>query len=198
MRQVITSAAIQQEVRAGEGDLPALMVRYQGGEAVAIEELVRRLSPALLRFFWFSQRSTMEAEDLLQDCWLRIHRSRHTYRPPEPVLPWIFAIARHTRLDGYRRSRRRSAREVLVAEPPETAPVEAEKGGDDGEAMRELLNRLPPPQREVIVMLKMSGMSLQEVARAISSSVGAVKQKAHRAYANLRRMLDEKRENKDA
>jgi DNA-directed RNA polymerase specialized sigma24 family protein len=44
----------------------------------------------------------------------------------------------------------------------------------------------------------MSGMSLQEVARAISSSVGAVKQKAHRAYANLRRMLDEKRENKDA
>jgi RNA polymerase sigma-70 factor (ECF subfamily) len=154
MRQVITSAAIQQEVRAGEGDLPALMVRYQGGEAVAIEELVRRLSPALLRFFWFSRRSTMEAEDLLQDCWLRIHRSRHTYRPPEPVLPWIFAIARHTRLDGYRRSRRRSAREVLVAEPPETAPVEAEKGGDDGEAMRELLNRLLPPQREVIVMLK--------------------------------------------
>jgi len=85
------------------------MVRYQGGEAAAIEELVRRLSPTLSRYLLFSQLSAAEAEDLLQDCWLRIHRSRHTYRPPEPVLPWIFAIARHTRLDGYRRGRRRAA-----------------------------------------------------------------------------------------
>jgi RNA polymerase sigma-70 factor (ECF subfamily) len=49
---------------------------------------------------------------------------------------------------------------------------------------------LPQSQREVIFMLKVSGMSLEEVARATASTVGAVKQKAHRAYAALRRMLE--------
>jgi RNA polymerase sigma-70 factor, ECF subfamily len=52
-----------------------------------------------------------------------------------------------------------------------------------------LLADLPPSQREVIAMLKVSGMSLEEVARATSSSVGSVKQKAHRAYDKLRKGL---------
>jgi len=120
--QVITTVATQPEERTGEGELPGLMARYQLGEAAAIEELVRRLSPPLLRFFAFSQGSMAEAEDLLQDCWLRIHRSRQTYRASEPVLPWIFAIARHTRLDAHRRrqpshvaggSGRRSSRNLV-------------------------------------------------------------------------------------
>jgi RNA polymerase sigma-70 factor (ECF subfamily) len=168
------------------------MVRYQRGEVAAIEELVQRLSPRLLRFLSFSGVSVVEAEDLLQDCWLRIHRSRHTYRTPEPVLPWVFAIARHTRLDGYRRGRRRMFREVLVANPPERRadrPVENSAGGEE---VLGLLGRLPESQREVILMLKVAGMSLEEVARATSSSVGAIKQKAHRAYAGLRRMLEKK------
>jgi RNA polymerase sigma-70 factor (ECF subfamily) len=50
---------------------------------------------------------------------------------------------------------------------------------------------LPDSQREVIAMLKVSGMSLEEVARATSSSVGSVKQKAHRAYNKLRELLTE-------
>ena len=49
-----------------------------------------------------------------------------------------------------------------------------------------LLGQLPESQREVILMLKVSGMSLEEIARATSSSVGAIKQKAHRAYARCR------------
>jgi RNA polymerase sigma-70 factor (ECF subfamily) len=52
------------------------------------------------------------------------------------------------------------------------------------------LTNLPESQREVILMLKVSGMSLEEVARATSSTVGAIKQRAHRAYATLRRILD--------
>ena len=133
MTQVTTTAATQQEERTGESELPGLMVRYQQGESAAIEELVRRLSPPLLRFFSFSQVSMAEAEDLLQDCWLRIHRSRQTYRASEPVLPWIFAIARHTRLDGHRRRQRRMSREVLVADPPENPCSSA---GDEGRWVR--------------------------------------------------------------
>ena len=184
-----TTAATRQEERTAESELPGLMARYQQGEATAIEELVRRLSPPLMRFFSFSQVSVAEAEDLLQDCWLRIHRSRQTYRASEPVLPWIFAIARHTRLDGHRRRQRRMFREVLVADPPENPSRLPETPGDGAGDLTDLLGQLPQSQREVILMLKVSGMSLEEVARATSSSVGAIKQKAHRAYPKLRELL---------
>jgi RNA polymerase sigma-70 factor (ECF subfamily) len=53
-----------------------------------------------------------------------------------------------------------------------------------------LLETLPDSQREVILMLKVSDMSLEEVARATSSTVGAIKQKAHRAYAQLREIIE--------
>ena len=51
----------------------------------------------------------------------------------------------------------------------------------------------PEAQRETLVMLKVAGMSLEEVARATSSTVGAVKQRAHRAYETLRRALGKER-----
>jgi RNA polymerase sigma-70 factor (ECF subfamily) len=56
-------------------------------------------------------------------------------------------------------------------------------------AFQELLATLPEGQREVLMMLKVGGLSLEEVARATSSTVGAVKQKAHRAYERLRSLL---------
>ena len=179
---------MRREKSSGTSDLPDLMVRYQQGDAEAVEQLVPRLSPALLRFFLASQVPASEAEDELQNCWLRIHRSRHTYRAPAPVLPWVFAIARHTYLDGYRRRRRRTAREVSTAEPPEIAETHA--GAASRTDTLRLLASLPAQQREVVFMLKVSGMSLEDVARATCSTVGAVKQKAHRAYAKLRILLE--------
>ena len=54
----------------------------------------------------------------------------------------------------------------------------------------ELVAALPDSQREVVTMLKVGGLSLEEVARATSSTVGAVKQMAHRAYRRLRELLE--------
>jgi RNA polymerase sigma-70 factor (ECF subfamily) len=174
-------------------ELRDLMIRYQRADSDALEQLVGRVSPLLLRYFGGSNFGRNEAEDLLQECWIRVHRSRHTYRPSEPVMPWIYAIARHTRLDAYRKRRRLESREVLVASVPEglyrTEPDVVREDDD----FASLVARLPEAQREVLVMLKVSGMSLEEVARATSSTVGAVKQKAHRAYATLRRALEKDR-----
>ena len=184
------STAIQACPRPWECDLPELMIRYQcGDDPAAVEELVRSISPLLLRFFSASEDSRNEAEDLLQECWIRIHRSRHTYRSSEPLLPWVFAIARHTRLDGYRRKRRRQFKEIPISNVPE---MPASPGRSDAIEISEihcLLESLPENQREVILMLKVSGMSLEEVARATSSTVGAIKQRAHRAYEKLRLRL---------
>src|ERR1700732_1049498 len=87
-------------------DLDRWMERYQQADPGAPAVLVSALSPALLRFFRSQSATPGQAEDLLQDTWWRIHRVRHTYRPGEPVLPWIYAIARRVRVDGYRQSRR--------------------------------------------------------------------------------------------
>ena len=163
------------------------MVRYQQADPSAPAALIAALSPALLRFFRSQVASREQAEDLLQEAWLRIHRVRHTYRPGEPVLPWVYAIARRVRVDGYRRHRRISMHEMAVEVVPEWRGAEVR---DSHPSFDTLVATLPDTQREVITMLKVGGLSLEEVARATSSTVGAVKQKAHRAYERLRKMLD--------
>lgn len=104
-------------------------------------------------------------------------------------MPWIYAIARHTRLDAYRKRRRLESREVLVAAVPERFQDAAPEVLREPDGFDRLIAGLPETQREVLVLLKVSGMSLEEVAKATASTVGAVKQKAHRAYATLRRAL---------
>jgi RNA polymerase sigma-70 factor, ECF subfamily len=182
------------EIPIDDRELRDLMTRYQKADAAALDELVRRISPPLLRYFGSSRTGRNEAEDLLQDCWIRIHRSRHTYRSSEPVMPWVYAIARHTRLDAYRRRRRLESRELLVPSIPERLHQAAPETRSEEEHFERLVANLPDAQREVIVMLKMFGMSLEEVARATSSTLGAVKQKAHRAYTTLRRAMGKDRE----
>jgi RNA polymerase sigma-70 factor, ECF subfamily len=182
------------EIPIDDRKLRDLMTRYQNADAAALEELVPHISPPLLRYFGRSGIGRSDAEDLLQDCWIRIHRSRHTYRSSEPVMPWIYAIARHTRLDAYRKQRRLESREVLVPSIPERLQQVVPETLSEEDQFARLVANLPDAQREVIVMLKVAGMSLEEVARATASTPGAVKQKAHRAYTALRRALGKDRE----
>jgi RNA polymerase sigma-70 factor (ECF subfamily) len=163
------------------------MVRYQQADASATTVLIERLSPQLYRFFAAQLGAREDANDMLQDAWLRIHRVRHTYRPGEPVLPWVYAIARRVRVDSYRKRRRVASREIVVETLPEPALINDEPS--DLPPFHQLIAELPDSQREVLTLLKVNGLSIEEVARATSSSVGSVKQKAHRAYERLRAVL---------
>ena len=169
-------------------ELPSLMSRYGAGDSAAASALVAQLTPQLRRFFLLEPISRSHADDLLQETWLRIHRVRHTYRSGEPVLAWVYAIARHVRTDHFRKSYRTLRREESLGEREDfpQPPTGPEAHGSDLEVM---LRPLPDSQREVIFLLKVCDLSLEEVARATSSSVGSVKQKAHRAYETLRKTL---------
>src|SRR6202140_3645449 len=169
------------------GDLDRWMERYQQADPDAPAALVGALGPVLLRFFRSQVANREQADDLLQETWLRIHRVRHTYRPGEPVLPWIYAIARRVRVDGYRRTRRVTLHEIAMELLPEQ-PARAQ-ARNPGQVFDALVAALPEAQREVVTMLKVGGLTLEEVSRATSSTVGAVKQKAHRAYERLRELL---------
>lgn len=85
------------------------------------------------------------------------------------------------------------AREVLVANVPEGLHQAAPEAAQEESGFDRMIADLPEAQRETLLMLKVAGMSLEEVAKATSSTVGAVKQRAHRAYETLRRALGKER-----
>lgn len=176
------------DVALSEVSLEMLLVRYQQADVQATTALIQRLSPDLLRFFLAREATRMEAEDLLQNTWLQIHKARHTYRAGAPVLPWVFAIARHVRIDGYRKRRRIQQYESVTESLPERPSLQ-DAAPAAAPTFESLIADLPESQREVLTMLKVNGLSLEEVALATSSTVGAVKQKASRAYAKLRTVL---------
>ena len=161
--------------------LESLLLRYQQGDGDAARLLVSRTASILFRSVRPFVNDATSAEEVLQDAWLRIHTSRHTWRSSEPALPWLLAITRYTRIDHLRRHYRR--RETGLDELTQHPAVPAAAVNDE---FSTLLAALPESQREVVLMLKAEGLSLEEVARATGSTVGAVKQKASRAYAKLR------------
>ena len=173
----------------GDADLELLMASYQDGDFSAATVLIHRISPQLHRFFVAQLISRSEADDLLQETWLRIHKVRHTYRAGEPVLPWFYAIARYVRIDHYRKALRTNAREQPLEEIYSVAAINPQESAHSRDNLAALLAPLSESQREILEMLKVAGMSLEEVARATSSSVGSVKQKVHRAYKKIREKL---------
>jgi len=171
----------------GQCGIREQLVQYQRGDTAAAAALVRTVSPMFVRFCLAQGDSLEDVEDIVQEIWLRVHKARHTFRPHSPAEPWLYAIARHTRLDFRRRRQRHRSREIQMDPLPE---VSAPAAPQTARCLSELLAALPPGQREVITMLKGCGMTLEEVARATCSTVGAVKQKAHRAYERLRAACD--------
>ena len=169
------------------------MQRYQAGDALAADELVDQLHPILRRFFWAVAGGATPIDDLLQECWLRILRARHSYRHGEPVLPWVFAIARHSRIDQYRRMQRTSGRESSIDGISELRLLEDPRKQWDGsltaQRIMRVVDELPAAQRDVVIMLKIVGMTMEEVAQATGSNANAVKQKAFRAYCTIRHEL---------
>jgi RNA polymerase sigma-70 factor, ECF subfamily len=187
--QEISSMAATHSPARSQPALEELMVEYQKADSVATTTLIELLSPQLYRFFAAQMGSRPDAEDMLQEVWLRIHRARHTYRAGEPLLAWVYAIARRVRVDNYRKRHRLAMREVATDVLPDVPDPEQRQ--DQLPRFDDLVASLPESQREVLIMLKVNGLSVEEIARATSSTIGAVKQKAHRAYEKLRNLLQQ-------
>ncbi len=186
--------SVGQTSSAEAEELKRLMEAYQRADRDAANELFRRISPMLLRYLAGPISTRSLAEDMLQECWMRLHKSRHSYRPGSPVLPWVYAIARHTRVDAYRRRRNIDQRELIPENLESVGGATAADQDNERADLWNLVAQLPASQQEVVRMLKVVGLSLEETARATGSTVGAVKQKAHRAYRKLRTLIEQSRE----
>ena len=92
--------------RLDEVELRGWMVEYQAGRLEGFDRLYEAIAAPLRRYLTALTRDGSEAQDLLQEAFLQVHRSRHTYDPAHPLLPWVFAITRHVYLMSLRAARR--------------------------------------------------------------------------------------------
>src|SRR5436190_1933752 len=107
-------------------DLRELMTAYQAGQLEAFDRLYFSLEAELRSFFRGRCRDAQRVDDLVQDTFLQLHRSRRSYLPGLPVRPWVFAIARRVFLMHLRKVRRREAPEATaLSAVPEPAAAAA-------------------------------------------------------------------------
>jgi RNA polymerase sigma-70 factor (ECF subfamily) len=171
-------------------ELVDLMTAYQRGQGNAFQSLYERLRPRLSLYLLHRTLDRTHTEDLLQESFLQLHRSRRTYLPGKPVLPWALAIARHVYLMDRRSSHRRSKHETQAEEalPDVSIPGEFE-GVADRETLRRALLEIAPNQREVLLMHYTWGLSFKEIAGVLGIGRSAAKLRSHRGIRQLRRVL---------
>ena len=175
------------------------MERYSNGDNAAFSELYDAIAPRLLGFLRKATRDHRDAEDLMQQTLLQIHRERGSFIPGARVIPWASTIARRLMIDS---ARRRRVEQRLFSDAPadeDRMTHELTTATDAAEDLllasrlegriQERLDALPETQRTAYQLLQQKGLSLKEAAEVLGTSVTAVKLRAHRAYAALRNVV---------
>jgi RNA polymerase sigma-70 factor (ECF subfamily) len=167
------------------------MRAYQAGKIEAFESLYAFLQPILFQYLLYKTFNLSLTEDLLQEAFLQLHRSRRTYIPGKPVLPWALAIARNVFLMNCRARSRRQKHEIFVGEYlPEAATTSPFDGIAERQTVRRALTQLTPDQREILLMHHALGLNFREIAGILGILRSTAKLRAHRAIKSLREILD--------
>jgi RNA polymerase sigma-70 factor, ECF subfamily len=149
---------------------------------------------ALFNFAVYLTRGRAEAEDLVQETYLRALRFSHRFRPGTHLRAWLFQILRNTFLTFYR-LREREAPLAEEGVPDWDTPMFHDAPDDDPhvlEAHTDLeraMRRLPEEFRTVLLLAEVEGMPLEEVAQVMACPVGTVKSRIFRAKERLRAAL---------
>jgi RNA polymerase sigma-70 factor, ECF subfamily len=149
---------------------------------------------ALYNFAMYLTRNAPEAEDLVQETYLRAFRFSHRFQPGTHLRAWLFQILRNTFLTFYRIRERESA----IAEdgvPDWDIPMFHDAPEEDVRAMEahtdleRAMRRLPEDFRTVLLLAEVEGLPLEDVARIMACPIGTVKSRIFRAKERLRTLL---------
>jgi RNA polymerase sigma-70 factor (ECF subfamily) len=133
-------------------------------------------------------RDPAEAEDVLQEVFLRIWRSPDQLKIGKNLLPWMAVVSRNSSIDKIRKRRpSESIEDVVLASPYDTA-LQAERNLMC-EKVRALIDELPPEQRTLLEMTYFSGMTHSEIADRTGFPLGTIKTKIRGALKKLRKDL---------
>jgi RNA polymerase sigma-70 factor (ECF subfamily) len=164
-----------------------LMARYRAGDRAAFRTLFERYAPLLLRVLSRDLVRSSEAEDLVQQTFLQVHRARNDFDPSRRFRPWVITIALNLKREHFRAARRTPVSQG-VAPDPGVAPRDHERV-DARQSVAWALERIPGDQREVIELHWFEGLSFGDVARCLGIGAVAAKVRAHRGYSRLRALL---------
>ena len=152
---------------------------------------------ALYNLAVYLTRNGSEAEDLVQETYLRAFRFSHRFQPGTHLRAWMFQILRNTFLTFYRHREREPAfleeadldteRETMFHDAPLKDGASVEVGADLGRALAEL----PEEFRTILLLAEIEGLPLEEVAQIVGCPVGTVKSRIFRAKERLREYLSD-------
>jgi RNA polymerase sigma-70 factor (ECF subfamily) len=174
-----------------------LLARFRAGDDRALEALFERHEAPLFYFLLGLLRDTHRAEDALQETFVRA-LERLDGVDPDHLRGWLFTVAYHQAMLQKRRGRPRraaasssangTAKRGALDGPPDPLPgplTQAERQ-DDARRLRELLEQLPPPQREVIRQRLYEGKKFREIAQALDCPLNTALARMHEGLKRLR------------
>jgi RNA polymerase sigma-70 factor (ECF subfamily) len=181
-----------------------IMLRVKAGDQSAFDFLVQKYRRPLVSFMYRMARNTAAAEDLAQEVFLRVYRSRQTYEASAKFTTWLYRIATNLAVN-HARDTRKERPEVTVSldEPDEEtgttmdvadASMTAEEALVRRErmlAIRSRVESLPERQRLAVTMHKYQQMDYKQIADVLKLSESATKSLLFRAYQTLREQLKE-------
>jgi RNA polymerase sigma-70 factor (ECF subfamily) len=166
------------------------MMRYQGGSLEAFQEIYAHLAPGVRRYLSHLAGRSEIADDLLQETFLQMHRSRAAYNPAYAVRPWVFGLARNVFLMNRRAARRWANVHESREDLPEFPVLpEAESLGSRDE-IRRCMAELPPNHAEALLLRHEWGFTFEEIAGMLGISAVAARARASRGIADLRVALN--------
>ncbi|MCB9457827.1 MAG: RNA polymerase sigma factor [Anaerolineaceae bacterium] len=134
------------------------------------------------------------AEDITQDCFLKIHRYANRIDTNLPLAPWLYRVTVNLSYTWVsRRNKRRVSLEAVIDRlmcPVWQSPDHLAEYADMQAQVRQAIKELSFNQRVVVVLHYLNGLSLDEIAETLNCPVGTVKSRLHYARENLRRRLD--------
>jgi RNA polymerase sigma-70 factor (ECF subfamily) len=177
-----------------------LMLRVKAGDTASFGLLLERFGPLVVRFLDHKVQNRALAEELTQEVFLRVYRSRSTYQPTARFNKWIFQIAAHLGSNS-RRDRRHERFQESLDDLSLGKPVRQVSDRRLSieqfmmrqvkfEEVRRAVESLPPKQRAVVQMHKFAEMEYAQIADAMNCSVPAVKSLMFRAHETLRALLE--------
>ncbi len=180
------------------------MLRVKGGDGAAFDVLVARFRRPLVGFLFRMVHDQAIAEELAQEAFLRVYRSRHTYAAKATFSTWLYRIAANLAINHARDSRQERA-EVAVSiderdedtgltvdvAGPALSAGQAILRGERLAAIRRHIDALPERQRLAVVMHKYQGLDYRKIAEVLMLSEPATRSLLFRAYQTLREKLKE-------
>ena len=198
-------ASDRQSFQAAAGNLARgdaeLMLRVRDGDALSFGLLLEKYWEPVLHFLCAMVRNRAVAEELTQEVFLRVYRSRAKYEPKAKFTTWLFRIATHQGLNSLRDGRDASAPDRIGLQglvdrttqlPDRTRTAEQELVYQVNlSAVKQAIESLPAKQRAAVMMHKYEELDYLQIAKLLACSKSAVKSLIVRAYRTLRTRLTE-------